>query len=156
VDAEAKAKKLADLRKALTAAYVLVTAVLSRLPVPMNLPAHTEDPALILRSLDLAWSLAGEEGLTSLTLARVRGMITAWATAYEVTVMADMSGPAPWRLRGIEDALARATADAAVASRHLSGDFSGEQLTAQDREEIAAWARRARRRARQAGKGRYA
>jgi hypothetical protein len=125
MDAKTAAKKLADLTRELGAAYVLLTATLAALPVPMNLPRQAGDPALALRTLDMAWDLAGAESLPVVAIARIRDMVTAWTTAYELTVIAGMSGPAPWRLRGIEDAVLRLREAAADLNRYLEGDYRG-------------------------------
>lgn len=144
MDPQIAAKKLTQLVKAMGGAYALIAATVLRLPVPMNLPAQAADPSLALRSLDLAWDLMASESIPSVTRSLIRDMITAWAGAYEITVTATSFGPAPWRLRAIEDAVQRITAAAADVDRHLSGDFSKDKLTAEEMAEVATWIARQR------------
>ena len=123
MDAKAAAKQLAELVKELGVVYALMAGTLGRLPIPMNLPRQADDPSLALRSLSLAWELVGQEPVPSVTVTRVRDMITAWTTAYEIAIVASTSGPAPWRLRAVEDAIARIRGAAADIDRHLAGDY---------------------------------
>jgi hypothetical protein len=146
VNPEAAAKQLAGPARELGAAYALIAGLLARLPVPMNLPSQAEDPSLATRSLSLAWELAAEETVPAVTVARIRDMITAWLAAYELAVIAIMYGPAPWRLRGIEDAVLRIRAAAADVERHLAGDYRGQEVTDAERAEMAALKRRRKRR----------
>lgn len=139
MDAKTAAKRLTDLTRGLGTAYVLLTATLAALPVPMNLPRQADDPSLALRTLDMAWDLAGTEPLPAVTVKRIRDMITAWVTAYELTVIAGMSGPAPWRLRGIEDAVLRLREAGAEINRHLEGDFRKNEVADADRADVDTW-----------------
>lgn len=148
MDPKTAAKQLADLVKELGVAYALIAALLRRQPIPMNLPRQADDPALALRSLSLAWELAAEEPLPAVTVARIREMITAWAGAYEIAAIAVSAsaapwGPAPWRLRVIEDAIARIRAAAAATDRNLRGDFREDKLTDAERKEAEAQVARA-------------
>ena len=122
MDAEARAKKFGELRAELAATYTVVVTVLAALPIPMRLPERqADDPAWALRALSRAWELADWEPVEKLAVGRIRDMITAWTTAYELAVAADEAGPAAWRLRGIEAELGRVRIMARAAERHLSG-----------------------------------
>jgi hypothetical protein len=119
MDPETAAKQFEDLKKELDAAYRHMSAAVLGLPVPMRLPAWQDDQPLVLRSLDLAWDLT-EGSADPQDVTRVREMLTAWATAYELGIVAAGSGPAPWRLRGMAAALAtcRENARQVIASRN--------------------------------------
>ena len=54
-------------------------------------------------------------------MGRIRDMITAWTTGYELAVAAAEAGPAAWRLHGIEAELARVRIMARAVERYLSG-----------------------------------
>jgi hypothetical protein len=106
LDLEAARKEFERLMKEMATAYLVMTVTLAMLPIPMRLPMRqADDPRLVLYSLDRAWELAGWEPLEDRAVRRVREMITGWLTAYELAVLAADFGPAPWRLRGIEQAL---------------------------------------------------
>jgi hypothetical protein len=119
MDPKAAAKQFEELKKDLDAAYTILSATVARLPIPMRLPAWKHDQPLILRSLNLAWDLAGEESTDPRAIGRVRDMITLWVTAYEVGIVATASGPAPWRLRAIGTALATCRERAEQVNDHL-------------------------------------
>ncbi len=119
MDPKTAAKQLEDLKRELDLAYALLAVTVARLPVPMWLPAWQEDQPLVLRSLDLAWDLIGQESTDPRHAGYARDMITAWATAYELGITATGSGPAPWRLRGMAMALATCRERAAQVNRHL-------------------------------------
>lgn len=122
MDAEAQAKKFTELRHELIAAYAIVVDLLASLPIPMRLPwRQADDPVWALHALARAWELAEWEPVSEYAVGRVRDMITAWTTAYELAVMADQGGPAAWRLRGMEAELDRVRLMARIAERHLSG-----------------------------------
>lgn len=119
MDPETAAKRFEDLKRELDAAYAQLAATAARLPIPMRLPAWHQDQPLILRSLSLAWDLAGQESTDPRAISRLRDMITAWVTAYEVGIVATASGPAPWRLRAIAAALVTCRERAAQVNAHL-------------------------------------
>jgi hypothetical protein len=144
MDPKAAAKQLAGLVRELGTAYALMAAALAVLPVPVRLPSQAGDPALAMRSLTLTWELASDAGLAPLTLTLVREMISGWTTAYELTVIASTSGPAPWRLRGIEDALTRVRRNAALVKQQVDGDFTGYQASPGDLGRLGRRDRRAR------------
>lgn len=122
MDTEARAGKFAELRAELAAAYTTVVTLLASLPIPVRLPARQADePEWVMHALSRAWELADWEPVSKVAVGRIRDMITAWLTAYELAVAADEAGPAPWRLRGIEAELGRVRASARSAGRHLSG-----------------------------------
>lgn len=119
MDPETAWKQFEALKKEAGAAYAVMTAILATLPVPMRLPARQhENPPLVLRSLARAWELAGWENLEPQTTERLRAMITAWITAYELSVLAQGWGPAPWRLRAIDAALRNCREHAAWLARY--------------------------------------
>jgi hypothetical protein len=121
MDAETAAKQFRDLHKELAATYTVVIGILARLPIPMLLPQRqADDPAGVLRSLSLAWELADWEPFDQPAIGRLRAMILEWSTAYEMSVVANGFGPAPWRLRAIELALLRSR----VAARHMDHRLS--------------------------------
>jgi hypothetical protein len=69
-----------------------------------------------------AWELADSEPIAKTTVGRIRDMITSWLTAYELACMAaSPSGPADWRLRGIEVALLRVRTSAHCVDIRLDG-----------------------------------
>ena len=106
MDRETAHKQFGELKKDLAAAYMVMTVTLALLPVPMRLPMRqADDPDLAIRSLDRAWELAELEPVDAGAVGHVRAMVTGWLTAYELAVAAQDSGPAPWRVRGIEAAL---------------------------------------------------
>lgn len=117
---ETARKELLRLKKETRAAYAAMISLLARLPVPMTLPAWPDaEGGAPVSSLDRAWELAGWEPLEARAVGRIRDMITAWVTAYEVTHVAEAFGPAPWRLRAIEGALLTCESRAHQVSRHL-------------------------------------
>jgi hypothetical protein len=88
----------------------------------MRLPTRqADDPSGVLRSLSRAWELADWEPIDKLTGGRVRTMILEWSTAYEMSVVANGFGPAPWRLRAIEESLLRVRVSARYVDRRLTG-----------------------------------
>lgn len=105
MDPKVAAKQFEDLKRELDAAYRHMSAAVLGLPVPVRLPPWQEDQPAVVRSLDLAWDLAPESALPE-DVDRVREMLTAWVTAYEVAQVAATFGPAPWRLRAIAASLA--------------------------------------------------
>jgi hypothetical protein len=105
LDPETAAKRFEDLKKELDAAYAHMSGAVLGLPVPVRLPPWQDNQPAVVRSLDLAWDLA-PDAADPQDVDRVRGMLTAWVTAYEVAQVAAVSGPAPWRLRAIAAALA--------------------------------------------------
>jgi hypothetical protein len=121
-------KQFNALADAINAAYLTIMAVLAALPVPMLMPApdSTGDKSL---SLSRAWEMAAEEPLLPMTISQVRAMICAYFQAWEVAYVATLKGPADWRLRAIEDSLARIDEAEKVIMRHLAGDFRAERLT---------------------------
>lgn len=120
MDAETAAKQFRDLHKELAATYTVVIGILARLPIPMLLPQRqADDPAGVLRSLSLAWELADWEPIDKLTGGRVRTMVLEWSTAYEMSVVANGFGPAPWRLRAIEASLLRVRVSARYVDQRL-------------------------------------
>lgn len=131
MDAEtvkAARKRLAGLWVELDAAYTLVSGILASLPIPMGLAAKPrENTPQAVADMSRAWEMASWEPLPSLTIGRIRDMITAFQTAYELTVLATASGPSPQRLRGIDAALLAARTAAADIERHLNGDFTAGQ-----------------------------
>jgi len=120
LDRETAVKQFGELRKDLATAYMIMTVTLAHLPIPMRLPMRQgDDPALAIRSLDRAWELAEWEPVDAAAAGRVRAMITGWLTAYELAVVAQDAGPAPWRLRGIEAALRTCTDSSLWIRRYL-------------------------------------
>lgn len=95
--------------------------------LPMILPAQADDPAATMQTLARAWELTEWEPVSALTAGRIRDMITAWTTAYELAVLCDESGPAPWRLRGMEDRLGYVRAMRQNVLRELN-DLKGTGL----------------------------
>lgn len=121
MDAETRAKKFTELHRDLLATYTLVINLLERLPVRMSLPrTQGDEPETAIRSLSRAWELAGLEPLTALEIGRLRAMINAWLTAYEVACMARQAGPAAWRLVAIEEALITVRVSARYLDAHLA------------------------------------
>ena len=119
MDPAALRKEFARLRKETVTAYAVMIALLGRLPVPMTLPPWDGKGNAPARSLNRAWELAGWEPLEAKATGRVRDMITAWLTAYEVTHVTEAFGPLPWRLRAIEASLLTCESRAHQVSRHL-------------------------------------
>jgi hypothetical protein len=134
----ASEKQLDGMAAELVATYSLILRILSGLPVPMNLPRLAGDPSRVLHPLSVAWDLAAEEPLPAVTVARIRTMITAWAGAYEIMVIGNGFGPAPWRVRAVDDAADRIRAAAFDIDRHLAGDFRNQEVTDAEREEQTA------------------
>lgn len=134
MDAEtaARVKRFNALADALDAAYLTVTAVLAALPIRMLLPAKADT-----RSLARAWEMADEEAMLPMTVDHIRSMITAYMTAWEIASICNTRGAAEWRLRSIEDALARIDEHATVILRHVEGDFRAERLTDEAVKDIA-------------------
>jgi hypothetical protein len=100
--------------------YQLLRTLLLTLPIPMRLIKRQADaPFEAIRALSRAWELMEWEERLSKTLRHhLRSMITDWLTAYELAVSAQKNGPAPWRIRGMEAALARFRVGANYAATH--------------------------------------
>jgi hypothetical protein len=123
MDPETAVKAYRQVLRDMAGAYVLMIAVLARLPIPMLLPGLDEqraNPSLVIRSLDKAWELAGYEFLEPRGNEHVRNMIGTWLAAHEVCTLAEAYGPAPWRLRGIGAAMRACEAEAEWLDRYLT------------------------------------
>ena len=124
MNAEARAKRFAELRGELGGCYDVILSLLGRLPVPMT-PASLRGAATdhevftAIRALSLAWQLAPVEPVGYLLVGHVQSMITDWLTAYELAVACRLYGPALWRLNGIDAALGRVRAAAPLAEEWL-------------------------------------
>jgi hypothetical protein len=122
MDAETQAKLVAGMHRDLGEAYKLILGILARLPIPMLLPRNAAaEPETAVLSVSRAWELATEERLPALTIGRVRDMLLAWLTAYELAVAASEHGPAAWRVRGL---------DAQILIVKRSARYLDKQLTA--------------------------
>lgn len=121
MDDETKAKLHASLMLDLAATYTLVTGLLARLPIPMNLPENqAAEPEWAIHAMSRAWELADEEPLPKLLTGRIRDMIISWLTAYELAVAVSTAGPGAWRLRGMEAALLRVRTRAYHVDKRLA------------------------------------
>lgn len=118
---ENAAKQFRELHRELAATYAIMTGILARLPIPiLLLKRQADDPSGVLRSLSLAWEVADWEPLDKLAVGRVRTMLLEWSTAYEMAVVANGYGPAPWRIRAMEASLLRVRASAHYVDRRLA------------------------------------
>lgn len=120
---EANAKQYAELLRQIGAAYAVMAATLATLPIPMRIPVQKDEPDWAMRALSRAWTLAEAEPLDAFTIGRIRDMITAWTTAFELAANCDEAGPAIWRLRGIEAQLTRFRVSWRSANRRISGRY---------------------------------
>lgn len=123
MDAETRAKQLAELTRELTATYTLIIDLMARLPAPILLLRNqAADPEWAIHSLSRTWEILGTGALPELLLLTpTRDMITSWLTAYEITTLAaGPAGPADWRLRSIDANLQRVRGCAG----HLDREFT--------------------------------
>jgi hypothetical protein len=120
MDRAAAAKRFEGLVRELGEGYALLRTLLLTLPIPMRLiERQAGAPVEAIRALSRAWELMEHERVSKTLRHHLRSMITDWLTAYELAVTAQEMGPAPWRIRGIEAALARFRASAEYAATHL-------------------------------------
>jgi hypothetical protein len=130
MNAEARAKRFTELREELGDSHDVILSIIGRLPIPMTPPsirrATTDQEAITaIRALSLAWQLAATEPVGYLLAGYVQSMITDWLTAYELAVACAESGPALWRLNGIDAALGRVRATAPLAEEQLAMELGG-------------------------------
>lgn len=91
-------------------AYALVADYLERLPLPIGIPemdgtwdARTALPAVQRVRADLLPA----QPIGRMEASLYERMLIDWLTAYELGALVRLGGPAPWRLDGIETAVAR-------------------------------------------------
>jgi hypothetical protein len=122
MDNDAAAKQFETLLAQLIDAYTLLRTVLLTLPIPMNLIERQADaPVEAIHALSRAWELLEYEHVSSTRRERLRSMITDWLTAYELAVVVQEAGPAPWRLRAIEACLNRFHSTSKYVATYLKG-----------------------------------
>lgn len=86
---------------------------LADLPIPVVVPSlvtEGEQAREAFLSLNRARTLIDDEPISDAAKAAHKDLILKWLTAYEMVVLLEIAGPAPWRLDLVEYALARSTA----------------------------------------------
>ncbi|MFF8656810.1 hypothetical protein [Streptomyces huasconensis] len=103
-------ERTAYLMEATLGATYLVRLLLADLPIPVVIPEIAEEGSLnteAILSLDRARALIDDEPISHHAKVAHRDMILEWFTAYEILVLREIAGPAPWRLDIAEYALER-------------------------------------------------
>ena len=89
---------------------ILRMILLDHLPLPISLPDYDPESANYVDTLlavNRARALVWEEPISDRVKATTDRMILDWLTAYEMTAITALAGPAPWRLDSAEYALTR-------------------------------------------------
>ena len=109
------------LRTELSKAYAHLYVLLTWLPVPLLVVRRqSADPVGAARALSRAWNLIGVEETGEDVKEHLRTAITDWLVAFELAGVVEYAGgPYPWRVDGIEAALARFSAAAEAAAAGL-------------------------------------
>jgi hypothetical protein len=88
------------------------------LPIPVVIPDVVDDDDKPVReaifALDRARDLIEDEPIAERYKRAYENLILEWFTAYEMIVLRQMAGPAPWRLDAAQFAIARFTIVAAM------------------------------------------
>lgn len=114
------AKRYDTLVAELGEAYAVLYTLLARLPVPLLVVRRQEDDTYgAALALSRAWDLIGVQQVSEDVMGWLREMITDWLTAFELAVSVAGNGPAPWRVDGMDGALARFSVSAEHAAAHL-------------------------------------
>ncbi|MBC9730689.1 hypothetical protein H8R17_40165 [Streptomyces sp. TRM68367] len=103
------------LKEAALGMYAYMQALFEELPLPVTVPdlepsGDDEDaPAKALLSLNRVRQLIEDEPISERHKRSFEHMVLDWFAAYEMLVLTELAGPAPWRLDVVQFALVRMT-----------------------------------------------
>ncbi|MFJ4322236.1 hypothetical protein ACIP3A_03820 [Streptomyces tricolor] len=107
-------ERLLALMEAVLGAYAFIQAVLEDLPIPVTIPdfepGDGDDeggPRSALLSLARVRAIIPDEPITERYQRAYDRLILDWFTTYELLVLTQAAGPAPWRLDAAEFSLNR-------------------------------------------------
>lgn len=137
MDKVAIVKRFHTLVDELGEAYTQLYVILGQLPIPLTIVrSQKDDPFAAIRGLSRAWELISIETISEDVAEQLQAMITDWLTGYELAVAVVNHGPAAWRVRGLEAALARFSVSAEHVDLHLErrpdAGGPGIQVTGED------------------------
>ncbi|CUW29682.1 MULTISPECIES: hypothetical protein [Streptomyces] len=111
-DHDAHRERFLTLTEALVGAHAFIQAVLEDLPIPVTIPAFgpgddEDGPRSALLSLARAREIIQDEPITERYQRAYDRLILDWFTTYELLVVIQAAGDAPWRLDAAEFSLNR-------------------------------------------------